>query len=154
MILSNRSVFSGRNFMFFVSSLKNITIRWLPTVILSACLASSAWGAKDSFGTKKAGADEYQKQLMQQIQLVNPTADQLESFRQIMREYFEMRNGATRRISRQGGDIDVRVMRDLRRCARESLEAMSAVLTPEQLVHYERLVEIGNEQYMFNAGLL
>ncbi len=129
-------------------------MRQIVILAVTAALGSSVWASPDGYGGKNQQDDPYQQLLLAQIQLIAPTAEQTESFRTIMREYFKMRNGATRRISRQGGDIDVKVTRELRRCGRESMEAMSKVLTPEQLAQYEKLVEIGNEQYMANAGLL
>jgi hypothetical protein len=117
-------------------------------------LGSFAWAGPDGYGGQGQQEDPYQQMLLDQIRLIAPTAEQTEPFRKLLREYFKMRNGATRRISRQGGDIDVKVSRELRRCGRESVEAMSEVLTPRQLEQYERLVEIGNEQYMAKAGLL
>jgi hypothetical protein len=129
-------------------------IRQIVVLAATVTLGSSVWASPDGFGGKNQQDDPYKQLLLAQIQLIAPTAEQNESFRELMREYFKMRNGATRRISRQGGDIDKKVTRDLRRCAREAVEAMSKVLTARQLIHYEKLVEIGNEQYMANAGLL
>ena len=126
----------------------------IPLLFATMILASSASAAPDAYGTIQQQEDPYQNLLVEQIHLIAPTAEQTEDFRVLLREYFDMRNGATRRISRQGGDIDMKVSRELRRCARDAVEAMSKVLTAEQLIHYEKLVEIGNEQYLANAGLL
>ena len=136
------------------STLTNGFIRVIPLLFATMILASTATASPDGFGGKNQQEDPYQELLAQQIQLIAPTEEQTEAFREGLREYFDMRNGSTRRIGRQGGDVDVRVSRELRRCARASVEAMSKVLTAEQLPHYEKLVEIGNEQYMANAGLL
>lgn len=129
-------------------------LQLIVVLIAVVTLGSSASAAPDSFGTRSQQEDPYQKLVLQQIEKIAPTVEQLAPFREQMREYFKMRNGALRRISRQGGDLDVRVARDLNRCARQAVKAMSKVLTPEQLEHYEKLVAIGNEQYLMNAGLL
>jgi hypothetical protein len=123
-------------------------------VLATVSVETSVYAAADSFGTKNKKEDPYQKQLLAQIEKIGLTSEQVGPFKALMSEYFKMRNGAIRRISRQGGDLDVKVLRDLRRCARQALEDMAKVLTAEQLSHYEKLVEIGNEQYMMNAGLL
>ena len=136
------------------STLMRRIMRQIVILAVTAALGSSVWASPDGYGGKNQKDDPYQQRLLAQIQLIAPTAEQTESFRTIMRDYFQMRNGATRRISRQGGDIDVKVTRELRRCARESVETMSKVLTAGQLAQYEKFVEIGNEQYMANAGLL
>ena len=48
----------------------------------------------------------------------------------------------------------VRVRRDLRRVENQAVAAMASVLTAGQLEKYRRFVQIGNKQYMANAGLL
>lgn len=129
-------------------------IRLIAVLVAALTFGSSVAAVPDSFGLKSQQEDPYEKRILQQIEKMVLTAKQVAPFREQMRGYFKMRNGATRRISRQGGDVDVRVRRDLNRCARQAVKAMSKVLTPGQLAHYQKLVEIGNEQYMMNAGLL
>ncbi len=123
-------------------------------LVTSMMLALPASAAKDAYGTKKLGEDPYQAVILQQIRKIAATAEQMEPFRAELRNYFKIRNGSTRRISRQGGDIAIKVSRDLRRCAKKSVEAMSKVLTPDQLKLYEELVELGNKQYLTNSGLI
>ncbi|HJP50173.1 MAG: hypothetical protein QGH99_07765 [Pseudomonadales bacterium] len=114
-------------------------------VLVSSAAAANAPGEKE---------DPYQALLRQQIQKINLTEEQADKFRARFRDYVEDRNGATRRVSRSGGDLGVRVRRDLKRTARKAVNSISSVLTAEQLEHYEELLKIANEQYMFNAGLL
>lgn len=140
--------------MYTPSMLTCRIMQLIAVLVATVILGSSVSAGPDSFGTRSQQEDPYQKLVLQQIEKIAPTVEQLAPFREQMREYFKMRNGALRRISRQGGDLDVRVARDLNRCARQAVKAMSKVLTPAQLEHYEKLVAIGNEQYLMNAGLL
>ena len=98
--------------------------------------------------------DPYEKMVLEQIKKISPTTEQIEPFRQVFRDYYGERNGSTRRVARSGGDLAIRVRRDLNRVGRNSVEDMSVVLDPEQLKLYEELVRIGNEQYLANSGLL
>ncbi len=102
-----------------------------------------------------AGAAEksYEERLRLQIEMAAVTTAQYDAFREVLSDYHEARNGATRRVSRQGGDIPTRVARDLRRLANRTLKDMGEVLEPEQLEHMERYLELSNEQYMTQAGL-
>ena len=127
-------------------------------LVMALCLSFSVVGATyaaqtDAFGQTGA-EDPYRARLMDQLKKLDLKADQVEEFQKLVNEYFEKRNGAQRRIGRQGGAIDVRVRRDLRRVENQAVEAMASVLTAEQLEKYRRFVQLGNKQYMANSGLL
>ena len=127
-------------------------------LVMALCLSFSVVGAAyaaqtDAFGQTGA-EDPYRARLMDQLKKLDLKADQVEEFQKLVNEYFEKRNGAQRRIGRQGGAIDVRVRRDLRRVENQAVEAMASVLTAEQLEKYRRFVQLGNKQYMANSGLL
>ena len=127
-------------------------------LVMALCLSFSVVGATyaaqtDAFG-KTDAEDPYKARLMDQLKKLDLKADQVEEFQKLVNEYFEKRNGAQRRIGRQGGAIDVRVRRDLRRVENQAVEAMASVLTAEQLEKYRRFVQLGNKQYMANSGLL
>ena len=108
----------------------------------------------DAFGAKTGAEDPYRARLMDQLKKLDLNPDQVEAFQERVKEYFEERNGAQRRIGRQGGAIDVRVRRDLRRVENRAVEAMASIMTAEQLEKYRRFVQTGNKQYMANSGLL
>ena len=127
-------------------------------LVMALCLSFSVVGATyaaqtDAFG-QTGTEDPYRARLMDQLKKLDLKADQVEEFQKLVNEYFEKRNGAQRRIGRQGGAIDVRVRRDLRRVENQAVEAMASVLTAEQLEKYRRFVQLGNKQYMANSGLL
>ena len=127
-------------------------------LVMALCLSFSVVGATyaaqtDAFG-QTGTEDPYRARLMDQLKKLDLKADQVEEFQLLVNEYFEKRNGAQRRIGRQGGAIDVRVRRDLRRVENQAVEAMASVLTAEQLEKYRRFVQLGNKQYMANSGLL
>ncbi len=127
-------------------------------LVMALCLSFSVFGSAyaaqtDAFGQTGA-EDPYRARLMDQLKKLDLKADQVEEFQKLVNEYFEKRNGAQRRIGRQGGAIDVRVRRDLRRVENQAVEAMASVLTAEQLEKYRRFVQLGNKQYMANSGLL
>ena len=127
-------------------------------LVMALCLSFSVVGATyaaqtDAFG-QTGTEDPYRARLMDQLKKLDLKADQVEEFQLLVNEYFEKRNGAQRRIGRQGGAIDVRVRRDLRRVENQAVEAMASVLTAEQLKKYRRFVQLGNKQYMANSGLL
>ena len=127
-------------------------------LVMALCLSFSVVGATyaaqtDAFG-QTGTEDPYRARLMDQLKKLDLKADQVEEFQKLVNEYFEKRNGAQRRIGRQGGAIDVRVRRDLRRVENKAVEAMASVLTAEQLEKYRRFVQLGNKQYMANSGLL
>ncbi len=127
-------------------------------VVLASCLVVTLVGGvqaatTDAFGHKSDVEDPYRARLMDQLTKLDLKPDQVEAFQDRVNEYFAERNGAQRRIGRQGGAIDVRVRRDLRRVENRAVEAMASTLTPEQLEKYRRFVQIGNQQYMANAGL-
>ena len=135
---------------FFSNSLWRLAM----ALCFSFSLVGTTYAAQtDAFGTTGAEAP-YKARLMDQLKKLDLKPDQVEEFQQLVNEYFERRNGAQRRIGRQGGAIDVRVRRDLRRVENQAVEAMASVLTAEQLEKYRRFVQIGNKQYMANAGLL
>jgi biopolymer transport protein ExbB/TolQ len=98
--------------------------------------------------------DEYQQRVLLQIQKIQLTEDQTASFRLNFQAFYKARNGATRRISRSGGDLKVRINRELRKTADKAVKKMSTVLTAEQLQHYSELVKIANNQYLAKSGLL
>ena len=127
-------------------------------LVMALCLSFSVVGATyaaqtDAFG-QTGTEDPYRARLMDQLKKLDLKADQVEEFQKLVNEYFEKRNGAQRRIGRQGGAIDVRVRRDLRRVENQAVEAMASVLTAEQLEKYRSFVQLGNKQYMANSGLL
>ena len=132
----------------------NSTWRVVVASCLVVTLVSGVHAATtDAFGGKKDVEDPYKARLMDQLTKLDLKPDQVEAFQERVNEYFAERNGAQRRIGRQGGAIDVRVRRDLRRVENRAVEAMTSTLTPEQLEKYRRFVQIGNQQYMANAGL-
>ena len=107
-----------------------------------------------AFGGSGDVEDPYKVRLMDQLTKLDLKPDQVEAFQEHVNEYFAERNGAQRRIGRQGGAVDVRVRRDLRRVENRAVEAMASILTSEQLEKYRLFVQIGNKQYMANSGLL
>ena len=106
-------------------------------------VAQAGWAAEKS----------YEDRMRLQLELAAVTPAQYDAFREVLRGYHQARNGATRRVSRQGGDIPTRVARDLRRLASRTLKDLGEVLAPEQLEHVESYLELANEQYMTQAGL-
>ncbi|HIG61653.1 MAG TPA: hypothetical protein EYQ22_12270 [Gammaproteobacteria bacterium] len=104
--------------------------------------------------TAQSQPDEYQQRVLLQIQKIELTEDQTASFRLNLQAFYKARNGATRRISRSGGDLKVRIKRELRKTADKAVKKMSTVLTPEQLGNYSELVKIANDQYLAKSGLL
>ena len=127
-------------------------------LVMALCLSFSVVGATyaaqtDAFG-QTGTEDPYRARLMDQLKKLDLKADQVEEFQKLVNEYFEKRNGSQRRIGRQGGAIDGRVRRDLRRVENQAVEAMASVLTAEQLEKYRSFVQLGNKQYMANSGLL
>jgi hypothetical protein len=98
--------------------------------------------------------NEYQPRVLLKIQKIQLTEDQIAPFRQNLQAFYKTRNGATRRISRSGGDLKVRIKRELRKTADKAVKKMSTVLTAEQLGHYSELVKIANNQYLAKSGLL
>ena len=128
-------------------------------VVMASCLVVSVVSGvhaaqSDAFGGRGDVEDPYKARLMDQLTKLDLKPDQVEAFQERVNEYFAERNGAQRRIGRQGGAVDVRVRRDLRRVENRAVEAMESILTTEQLEKYRRFVQIGNKQYMSNAGLL
>ena len=117
--------------------------RWCWILSVALAVGQFAWAAD-------AG---YEARLRLQLEKTAVTTEQYDAFREVLREYHEARNGATRRVSRQGGDIPTRVARDLRRLASRTLKDMEDILQPEQLAHMEKYLELANEQYMTQAGL-
>ena len=107
------------------------------------------------FGQASWAAEvDYEGRLLDQVEMTAVTEAQYDAFREMLQNYREARNGAVRRVSRQGGDIPTRVRRDLRRLAKRTVKEMGEVLMPEQLPHVEKYLELANEQYMVQAGLL
>lgn len=128
------------------------TCRFLFRILVAMVVVVSPLSAtEDSPG---AVENPDQREVLQQIEKINLTAEQVQPFQKLLRQYYGKRNGATRRIARQGGNIPVKVRRDVRRVARLSVKAMTEVLTPEQIIQYEKLMEICNRQYLVSAGLL
>ena len=128
-------------------------------VVMASCLVVSLVSGvhaaqSDAFGGKRDVEGPYKARLMDQLTKLDLKPDQVEAFQERVNEYFAERNGAQRRIGRQGGAVDVRVRRDLRRVENRAVEAMASILTSEQLEKYRRFVQIGNKQYMANLGLL
>jgi hypothetical protein len=128
-------------------------------VLVASCLVVSLFSGvhaspSDAFGAKTNVEDPYKVRLMDQLTKLDLKPDQVEAFQERVNEYFAERNGAQRRIGRQGGAVDVRVRRDLRRVENRAVEAMASILTTEQLEKYRRFVQVGNKQYMANSGLL
>ena len=103
---------------------------------------------------EQSQSDEYQQRVLLKIQKIQLTEDQIAPFRQNLQAFYKTRNGATRRISRSGGDLKVRIKRELRRTADKAVRKMSTVLTAEQLGQYSELVTIANNQYLAKSGLL
>ena len=114
---------------------------WILAVALG--VAQAAWSAEKS----------YEDRMRLQLELAAVTPAQYDAFREVLRDYHQARDGATRRVSRQGGDIPTRVARDLRRLASRTLKDLGEILDPEQLEHIESYLELANEQYMAQAGL-
>ena len=109
-----------------------------------------------ALGVAQAGGaaeKSYEERMRLQLELAAVTPAQYDAFREVLRDYHQARNGATRRVSRQGGDIPTRVARDLRRLASRTLKDLGEILAPEQLEHIESYLELANEQYMTQAGL-
>ena len=112
-------------------------------------------------------ADAYADQLRSQLNKIAPTEEQAEPFRAVLADYFSSRNDVLERTRKKTHMNQVpcepkkacdralaeRIGRELGREAVQSVEAMSAVLTPEQLVHYEKFVEVGNRDILARAGL-
>ena len=105
---------------FFTNSLWRLAM----ALCFSFSLVGTTYAAQtDAFGTTGA-EDPYKARLMDQLKKLDLKPDQVEEFQQLVNEYFERRNGAQRRIGRQGGAIDVRVRRDLRRVENQAVDAM------------------------------
>ena len=99
-------------------------------------------------------SDEYQQRVLLQIQKLQLTEEQLEPFRKNLEAFYKTRNGVTRRISRQGGDLEIRISRELRKTRDKAVKKMATVLTAEQLEQYREIVQIASDQYLNKAGLL
>ncbi len=112
-------------------------------------VAQVGWAAEVAATAERS----YEERMRLQLELAAVTPAQYDAFREVLRDYHQARNGATRRVSRQGGDIPTRVARDLRRLASRTLKDLGEVLEPEQLEHIESYLELANEQYMTQAGL-
>lgn len=94
-----------------------------------------------------------QKEILDQVNKVAPTAEQLDDFRDIFREYYRQRNDASRLILRFGGDVAIKVEMKLRKITEESIKSISVVLTDKQLDNYRELLRIANVQFLESAGL-
>lgn len=88
-----------------------------------------------------------------QLQRVAVTPEQAEAFGAAMKAYFDERRGMFRRLERQGGDMDVRAPRELRRLEARVTQAMSDILTPEQMAHFAAYLQLENERYLARAAL-
>ena len=114
---------------------------WIVLVVLG--FGQASWAAEV----------DYEGRLLDQVEMTAVTEAQYDAFQEVLQNYHEARNGVIR-VSRQGGDIPTRVRRDLRRLAKRTVKKMGEVLMPEQLPHVEKYLELANEQYMVQAGLL
>ncbi len=132
----------------FITKYARVSVTQIP-VILALIFLTAQLQAADS-----RDQDPYQLKVLKKIDHIQPTSEQMEAFRANLREYYSERNGSVRRVARSGGDLPIRVRRDLARVARQSVKSMSEVLNDQQLEHYEELVQIANEQYIFKSGLL
>jgi preprotein translocase subunit SecF len=103
---------------------------------------------------EQSQSDEYQQRVLLQIQKLQLTEEQLEPFRKNLQAFYKARNGVTRRISRQGGDLEVRIGRELRKTRDKAVKKMATVLRAEQLEQYREIVKIASDQYLNKAGLL
>ena len=103
---------------------------------------------------EQSQSDEYQQRVLLQIQKLQLTEEQLEPFRKNLEAFYKTRNGVTRRISRQGGDLEIRISRELRKTRDKAVKKMATVLTAEQLEQYREIVQIASDQYLNKAGLL
>jgi len=103
---------------------------------------------------EQSQSDEYQQRVLLQIQKLQLTEEQLEPFRKNLQAFYKARNGVTRRISRQGGDLEVRIGRELRKTRDKAVKKMATVLRAEQLERYREIVKIASDQYLNKAGLL
>jgi Tfp pilus assembly protein PilV len=103
---------------------------------------------------EQSQSDEYQQRVLLQIQKLQLNEEQLEPFRKNLQAFYKARNGVTRRISRSGGDLEVRISRELRKTRDKAVKKMATVLTPEQLEQYREIVKIASDQYLNKAGLL
>jgi preprotein translocase subunit SecF len=114
-----------------------------------------AMGVVFSLATaEQSQSDEYQQRVLLQIQKLQLTEEQLEPFRKNLQAFYKARNGVTRRISRQGGDLEVRIGRELRKTRDKAVKKMATVLRAEQLERYREIVKIASDQYLNKAGLL
>ena len=126
--------------------LSNTVARQAFFAILVAMIAVSTVFAASAPG-------DPQKEILDQVNKVAPTAEQLDDFRDIFREYYRQRNDASRRILRTGGDVAIKVEMKLRKITEESIKSMSVVLTDKQLDNYRELLRIANVQFLESAGL-
>ena len=113
---------------------------WLQLIAVSTVFAASAPG-------------DPQKEILDQVNKVAPTAEQLDDFRDIFREYYRQRNDASRLILSFGGDVAIKVEMKLRKITEESIKSISVVLTDKQLDNYRELLRIANVQFLESAGL-
>lgn len=111
-------------------------------VFLVLAMISSAFAAGDP-----------NKEIMDQVNKVAPTEEQLEEFRRVFKEYYRQRKDASRRAMRNGGDVAVKVTMKLDKISVNSIESMSKVLTEEQLEEYKVLLAIANGHFLASAGL-
>jgi len=121
-----------------------------PVAWLTACL--TAWLGMAAFAADDPGG-EYEKRLSIQLQAMALKDEQRDDFMKIYSDYQDRANGAVRRVTLYGGDFEIRVRRELGRIGRGSVKKMSKVLTPQQIGHYEALIEIANERYLESVGL-
>ena len=115
-------------------------VAWALGALLA--MAQLAWGEEDQ---DAALAAEFRK--------IGLTEQQAEPFREVLRGYYEERSGLFRRLERRGGDTEVRAARELRLMATRTSEAMSDVLTEQQLPHFTRYLELLNESFMARSRL-
>ena len=114
---------------------------------LGALLASALSAAAAETGEQRPA------EVMAQMQRVAVTPEQADAFSAAMKAYFDQRRGLFRRLERQGGDMDVRAPRELRRLSARVTQAMSKILTPEQMPRFTAYLRLENERYLARAAL-
>lgn len=115
-----------------------------------------ALGALLAFALSAAAAEPGEQrpaEVMAQLQRVAVTPEQADAFGAAMKAYFDQRRGLFRRLERQGGDMDVRAPRELRRLSASATQAMSKILTPEQMPRFSAYLRLENERYLARAAL-
>ena len=134
------------------------------TARISCLLALSAVLA---LATTTQAAVGYEDQLRMQLSKIAPTAEQNEPFRAVLANSYGGRNSALERAQKKTHMNQVpcepkkkcdriltrRITRELKIEADLSVTAMAAVLTKDQLAHYEKFVRIANDQFMARVGL-